>query len=97
MMITKKSILNEMEVIIKDKLMVDLEKKLTFETNFERDGIALDSIMSLEFIVELEIKYDIEIDESELNASLFNNLGQFVDYIYDKIQQKETSCVVKEY
>lgn len=89
-MITRQNILEEMESILKDKLKVNIEKPLTFESNFIEDGIELDSIMSLEFIVELEIKYEIEIEDSELNSNLFNNLGQFVDFIYDKIQQKES-------
>jgi acyl carrier protein len=95
-MITHQSILEAMEAILKDKLMVKIEKPLTFESNFVKDGIEIDSIMSLEFIVELEVNYEIEIDENELNNNLFSNLGQFVHFIYDKIQQKESlNCAAK--
>lgn len=95
-MITQQSILEAMEAILKDKLMVKIEKPLTFESNFVKDGIEIDSIMSLEFIVELEVKYEIEIDENELNSNLFNNLGEFVNFIYDKIHQNEAlNCAAK--
>lgn len=95
-MITQESILADMEAILKDKLKVKLEKPLSYETNFVKDGIELDSIMSLEFIVELELKYEIEIDDTELNSDLFGNLGQFVDFIYEKTQQKEElNCAAK--
>lgn len=94
-MITHESILAEMEAILKDRLKVKLEKPLTYETNFVQDGIELDSIMSLEFIVELELKYEIEIDDTELNSDLFQNLGQFIAFIYEKIQQKELNCLAK--
>lgn len=95
-MVTQENIISEMETILKDNLKVHIEKPLTYETNFVKDGIELDSIMALEFIVELEIKYDIEVDETELRNIVFSTIGNFADFIYQKIQQKDSlNCVAE--
>lgn len=87
-MVTQEDILQEMNIIFKEKLMLNLEKQLTFETDLIND-LGLDSIMSLELIVEIEVKYGLEIDENELKSSIFSNLGNFVNFIAVKIQQKD--------
>lgn len=88
-MVNQEDILQEMDTIFREKLMLNLEKQLTFETDLIND-LGLDSIMSLELIVEIEVKYGLEIDENELKSSIFSNVGNFVNFIAAKIQQKDS-------
>jgi acyl carrier protein len=87
MIITGIEVVQEMETILKEKLMINLDGPLTLKSNLIED-FRLDSIMILELIVELELKYGIEIDDEDLTSSITNNAGELVALIQNKIREK---------
>ena len=88
-MLTPEDIFMEMKTILQDKLQIAIEKPLTLE-HYLTDDIGLDSIMLLELLVELELKYEIEIDINELDASI-REIGCLVNFVLEKVRLKETS------
>lgn len=87
-MINKEKILNDIEKIITEKLGIALEQRITEDTDFLKDGLGLDSIMVLELIIELELMYDIEMDEDELNTDYFKKASLLAEFIINKIDEK---------
>lgn len=85
-MVSREQLLNDLEVILTEKIGVELEAGLTEETNMLKDGLALDSVVLLEMIIELELQYDIEIDEDELNAEMFEELGNLIEFVQGKME-----------
>ncbi len=50
------------------------------------DGIGLDSIMLVNFIVQIENSFGINFSEDEMNLELFNNLDTLAHFIADKTE-----------
>lgn len=53
------------------------------ETNLIHD-LQFDSIMMMEFIVEIEDKFDIVIDGDDLDVKKISKLGFIIDMIYER-------------
>lgn len=87
-MLTVEKVIKDFETILTEKLKVKLENGLTAETGFLKEGLALDSVMILEFIIELEMLYDIEIDEDELTFEHFQKCGTLAEFILEKVNAK---------
>lgn len=86
---TKETILQEIQEILTGKLEYKLEQDLTMETSFLKDGLALDSVMLLELIIEMELLYDIELDEDEVTAEHFTCLEKLTELIQSKLVEKD--------
>lgn len=60
--------------------------------------IGLDSIRFIEFIVVLEVKYDIEVYNSDLILSNFSTLETIFEtidkYFHDESMQKLYKCII---
>lgn len=86
--LTIEEIIKDFEKILTEKLKIKLEHGLTKEMGFLKDGLAMDSVMILEFIIELELLYDIEIDEDELTIEHFQKSISLAEFILDKVKAK---------
>lgn len=87
-MLSFEKVIKDFETILVEKLKIELENGITEETGFLKEGLALDSVMILEFIIELELLYDIEIDEDELTFEHFQKCGTLVDFVLEKVNAK---------
>ncbi|UII27574.1 phosphopantetheine-binding protein [Fulvivirga maritima] len=61
------------------------EEDLSDDVSLYDGGIGLDSIAIINLIVELENKFDISFDETEINAQLFSNINSLADFISGKM------------
>ncbi|GAA0740344.1 acyl carrier protein [Gaetbulibacter jejuensis] len=68
--------------IISEKLDVNCNMdEVTPETSLLEDGIGLDSISIVNFIVMVEKEFDISFSEEDLNMDMFSNLTKICDAI----------------
>ncbi len=81
----QKEVMKGIETILKEKIGINLEKELTEDIQLHKEGLSLDSVMLLELVVELELMYDIEIDEEELNEENFTTIGNLTKFISNKV------------
>lgn len=87
-MITVEKVLKDIEGIMKDKLGFECESEITPDTSFLKDGLGISSVMLLELIIELELLYEIELDEDELTAENFERAASIAELIIGKIEAK---------
>ncbi|MBJ8030420.1 acyl carrier protein [Bacillus cereus group sp. N21] len=71
--------------IITDKLVEILELKEPVQFNENLSFYGLDSIMSVQLIVELEDYYNIAFEDEELIFSNFDTVSKIVELIEGKI------------
>lgn len=84
----QEEIIKGIETILKDRIGIEIENKLTEDMTLNKDGLGLDSVMLLELVVELELMYDIEIEEEELSEENFLTIGSLGNFINKKVEAK---------
>ncbi len=84
----QKEVIKGIETILKEKIGKALENELTEDTQLNKEGLSLDSVMLLELVVELELMYEIEIDEDELSEENFTTIGNLSSFISKKTEAK---------
>jgi acyl carrier protein len=71
--------------IIEEKLDVNCDLEgVTPETSLLEDGIGLDSISIVNFIVMVEKEFDISFSEEDLNMDMFSSLKEICGVIEAK-------------
>ncbi len=80
-----KSIVEQLKSIIVEELDVNIKGENVDETAplFE-DGLGMDSIAIVEFILMIEERFNIQFLESELNPEMFSNLDSLAKLIATK-------------
>jgi len=84
----------QVEDTIKEILVVELELDPgTYGANSSTTpllgrGIGLDSIDALTLISAIEKRFDIEVDDSDLTASLFKTIRTLADYVVGRISSE---------
>jgi acyl carrier protein len=80
-----KSIVEQLKSIIVEELDVNIKGETVDETAplFE-DGLGMDSIAIVEFILMIEERFNIQFLESELNPEMFSNLDSLGQLIAKK-------------
>ena len=74
------------KIIVKD-LEVDLdEQQINEDVSLYDDGLGLDSIVIVNFIVLIEKEFDIRFSETEISAKIFGNIRSLADFIHGKLQ-----------
>lgn len=84
----KETILKEIQEVLTSKLNVHIDNDITLETSLLKDGLGLDSVMLLELIIELELLFEIELDEDELNVEYFGCLDKIIELIQSKMEKR---------
>ena len=80
------------------EILISVIKTIKSILNIDRSDVSLDANTKLlvdipEFdsqavisvITALEEKFDIEIDDDEINADVFDNIGSLTDFVFNKI------------
>ena len=78
---------------IKEIIANDLDMNITVEeiddnASLYDDGLGLDSIAIINFIVLLEKRFDISFDDSEISARVFHNIRTLTDFIAAKLKAR---------
>ncbi|QBP17694.1 acyl carrier protein [Acetilactobacillus jinshanensis] len=81
----KKKIFAKVQSVVADQLDDVDKSKITPQTNIKKD-LDLDSLDIFEIVDDLEDAYDIEINTDQD----LDTVDQFVDYIADEIQKKQS-------
>lgn len=79
-----KEILNHQLEIPSSKL-----DQLDQDTPLLGRGIGLDSMEVLTFSTEIESAFDFQIEDADLNVSVFKNIGSLVEYIHSRLKDRE--------
>jgi acyl carrier protein len=87
----KEENIEEIKQKIKEIIVDDLDVNINIEdisdeVSLYDDGLGLDSIAIVNFIVIIEKKFNISFNENEINASLFNNITELSNFISSKIK-----------
>jgi acyl carrier protein len=73
--------------IIADDLDVNIDiKDIREDVSLYDDGLGLDSIAMVNFIVILEKKFNINFEENEISSKLFSNISDLAGFISSKIK-----------
>jgi acyl carrier protein len=73
------------EIIIKDLDANIGAKDISDEVSLYEDGIGLDSISIVHFIVQIESKFKINFDQEDINPDLFGSINNLANFINTKI------------
>jgi acyl carrier protein len=84
----KREIVEGVKDILKDSLRDTIDiGEINDDTNLLEE-IHLDSIQAMEILLRIEEKFDIIIEDEDLNKKLFSSLSSLGDYISNKIKIK---------
>ncbi|MEH6309114.1 acyl carrier protein [Olivibacter sp. CPCC 100613] len=76
--------------IISDDLGLLINREdITDDISLYDDGLGMDSITIVNFIIEIEKQFGITIEEDEMSASLFENVNSLASYIVEKQKLNE--------
>lgn len=81
----------EIEGTIRRILVSELEVSATFvaasnsNTPLLGRGIGLDSVETLTLVAGIEKEFDIQVDDADLTAELFTNIGTLSRYVMEKV------------
>jgi acyl carrier protein len=80
------NVTGQLKHIIAEGLDVNLKLEEIDETaSLFEEGIGLDSMAIMEFIILIEERFGFEFSDSELSVELFRNLNALADFISTKI------------
>lgn len=79
------SIKSKLKEIIIDDLNINLSAdQIRDDISLYEDGIGLDSISIVNFIVTIEKRFDIQFGENEISSRLFSNINSLAAFIASK-------------
>lgn len=83
--------LEAVKLMIKEIIVNDLDANVSIEQigddiSLFDDGIGLDSIAIINFIIITEKKFDISFDESEISSKLFSTVNNLAAFVVEKQQ-----------
>lgn len=81
----REEILEKLKEILVQVCELDMEaSRVDFENSNFAEECGINSISALEFLLEVEQEFDIEIDDDDLDESLIADINVLVDYIIAK-------------
>ena len=99
---TLKTNINFMQVLnvetikdmVRDIILNDLDSNINAsdirdDVSLYDDGLGLDSIAIINFIVLVEKKFEISFEESEISADLFSSINSVADFLHEKLAIKQ--------
>jgi acyl carrier protein len=85
---TNDRIKDELKEIIVKKLSVNIAKAdIDDAASLYEDGIGLDSIAVVSFIVQIEKTFGFTFEESEISTELFENINTIAGFIATRLNQ----------
>ncbi len=83
------SIFEVIKDIVAERMELDIESnKINSETKLMEDGLGLDSISMLDIVAALEDRFDILIEDDDLNFDIFKNVGSLTKFTSSMIERK---------
>lgn len=84
---------DQIKDMVKDIILNDLDSNINEEDirddiSLYDDGLGLDSIAIINFIVLIEKKFEISFEETEINAHLFSSINSVVEFLREKLNSK---------
>ena len=89
------NIKSELKAMIVETLHLDIEPEDIDDTQSFELGLDLDSLAVITFIVAIEKKFDIIIDDEDIKLDLFDNVVTMTDYVYNKLCVENNDCKSK--
>lgn len=80
---SKEEIFKVIEKILTEKDL--LKEDLTWKTKLVNGGISLSSIDTIEMIINIEERFNIEFPDEYLNLALLGDMTSLVDLVYQLI------------
>lgn len=74
------------EIIVEDLSVNISPDQIRDDISLYEDGIGLDSISIVNFIVTIEKKFDMKFGENEITARLFSNINSLAEFIENKVK-----------
>ena len=79
--------------MVKDIILHDLDSNINEDDirddiSLYDEGLGLDSIAIINFIVLVEKKFEISFDETEINAHLFSSINSVVEFLQVKLSSR---------
>jgi acyl carrier protein len=86
---TRTDIEDKIKEILKAELEIPAEKlsAIQQDTPLLGRGIGLDSMEVLTLSTEIENTFDFQIDDADLNVSIFKDIGHLADYIQKRLDK----------
>ena len=77
---------DQLKQIISEDLDLNIDKnEIRTDISLYEDGVGLDSISIVNFIVSIEEKFSINFNENEMNTQLFSSIDNLAELIATKI------------
>ncbi len=85
---------NTIKDMVRDIILNDLDSNINAsdirdDISLYDDGLGLDSIAIINFIVLVEKKFEISFEESEISASLFSSINSVAEYLHEKLTARQ--------
>jgi acyl carrier protein len=82
----KREIITTIKDILRDSLKDTVAVEDIRDNTNLIEEIRLDSIQAMEILLQVEEKFDIMIDDEDLNKQLFSSMSSLSDYVMKKLQ-----------
>ena len=83
---TTEEMIGQLKDLIANELDADLKlEDIDENVSLFEEGLGLDSIMVVELITSMEIKFNVEFPEEELDIELFENLRTLAQVLVEKM------------
>ncbi|MEO5563921.1 MAG: phosphopantetheine-binding protein [Chitinophagaceae bacterium] len=88
--------IDAIKAIVKAIILNELDSNINAEdihddVSLYDDGLGLDSIAIINFIVLIEKKFEISFEESEISANLFSSINSVATYLHEKLNVRQES------
>lgn len=79
---------------LKEIISVDLDANIPSESiqddiSLYEDGVGLDSISVVNFVVAIERNFNIDFNETDINPTTFSSINNLSEYLLEKAIEKE--------
>jgi len=83
---------------MKDIIVNELDANITMEDirddiSLYDDGLGLDSIAVINFIVLIERRFGMNFEETEISSRLFSNINNLSEFVYSKVHAQVDGLV----
>lgn len=73
--------------VLIEKLLSEVDpEEIEDDTPLIELGVGVDSVATLELLLELESEFGISIDESDIDHNLLENIDSITEYVFERLQ-----------
>lgn len=87
---SEENVIDQLKHIIADELEMNIKlKEIDENISLFEEGIGLDSVTLMEYIVLIEERFGLRFSEEELNIEPFSNLRTLAHHISNKLEMEK--------